>query len=57
MRSWLRRWRHPWRLIFGLLTLGAFIWLLLGVFGFLFLDIKTAVVILLGGLFAFEATI
>ncbi len=57
MRSWLRRWRHPWRLMFGLLTLGAFIWLILGVFGFVFLDIKTAIVVLIVGLFASEATI
>jgi len=57
MRSWLRRWRHPWRLIFGLLTLGAFIWLLLGSFGSLYLDLKTAILILFVGLFAYEATI
>lgn len=57
MRSWLRRWRHPWRLMFGLLTLGAFTWLLLGVFGFIFLEIKTSVIILFAGLLAYEATI
>jgi hypothetical protein len=43
--------------MFGLLTLGAFTWLLLGVFGFVFLEVKTAVIILFAGLFAFEATI
>jgi len=43
--------------MFGLLTLGAFIWLLLGVFGFVFLDIKTAIMVLIVGLFASEATI
>jgi len=57
MRSWLRRWRHPWRSFFGIITLGAFTWLLLGVFGVMYLEWKTALAILFIGLFAYEATI
>ena len=57
MRSWLRRWKHPWRFFFGLVTLSAFIWLTLGVFGVVYLQWTTALVVLFVGLFAYEATI
>ena len=57
MRNWLRRWKHPWRLFFGVVTLGTFMWLLLGVFGVVYLSLTTSLVVLFIGLFAYEATI
>ena len=57
MRSWLRRWKDPYRLIAGLLFIGAVTWLCLGVFGVVHLKLTWAIAILLLGLLAYEATI
>ena len=57
MKRSLKRWLHPFRLIFGLISLSCFVWLALGVLGFVDLKLMNAIGILFSGLLAFEAAI
>ena len=57
MKRSLRRWLHPFRLLFGLISLACFTWLILGVLGYVDLKLPNAIAILFSGLLAIEAAI